>query len=95
MPAMSESLACPACQKIWHDRHAGDFGTRGMLGINFLLEPRLLAALVGRSRNLKICLQGMQISVACQFKCKNTLGLPPLLPVSKSLTIGMGKILAC
>ena len=40
-------------------------------------------------------LQGMQNSVACQFQCKTTLGPPPLLPVSKSLTIGMGKILAC
>ena len=68
MPGMSENLACPACQKIWHARHAGDFGTRGMLGINFLLEPRLLVALVGRSRNLKICLQGMEISVACQLE---------------------------
>ena len=81
--------------RFWHARHAGDFGTRGMLGINFLLEPRLLAVLVGRSRNLKMCLQGMQISVACQFKCKNTLGPPPLLPVRKTLTMGMGKILAC
>ena len=45
--------------------------------------------------NLKLCLQGMQNSVACQFQCKTTLGSPPLLPVSKSLTIGMGKILAC
>ena len=49
------NLTCPARDRIWHARHAGDFGTRGMLGINFLLEPRLLATLVGRSRNLKIC----------------------------------------
>ena len=33
----------------------------------------------------------MQISVTCQFKQKNTLGLPPLLPASKSLTIGIRK----
>ena len=46
-------------------------------------------------QNLKLCLQGMRNSVACQFQCKPTLGPPPLLPVSKSLTIGMGKILAC
>ena len=57
----------------------------GMLGINFLLEPRLLVARMRRSRNLKICLQRMQ----------NTLRRSPLSPVSKSLTIGMGEILAC
>ena len=67
----------------------------GMLGMNFLLEPRLLVARMRRSRNLKICLQRMQISVACQFKFKNTLRPSPLSPVSKSLTIGMGEILAC
>ena len=90
-------LVCPACQNIWiwPARHAGDFGTRGMLGMNFSLEPRLLATRVRRSRKFKICLQGMQISVACRFKCKNTLGPPPLLPVSKSLAIGKGKILEC
>ena len=48
----------------------------GMLGINFLLEPRLLVARMRRSRNLKICLQRMQ----------NTLRRSPLSPVSKSLT---------
>jgi len=67
----------------------------GMLGMNFLLEPRLLVARMRRSRNLKIYLQGMQISVACQFKFKNTLRPSPLSPVNKSLTIGMGEILAC
>ena len=67
----------------------------GMLGMNFLLEPRLLVARMRRSRNLKICLQRMQISVACQFKFKNTLRPSPLSPVSKLLTIGMGEILAC
>ena len=33
MPGMPENLTCQACQKIWHARHAGDFGTLGMLGI--------------------------------------------------------------
>ena len=97
---MPENLSCRACQRIWHARHARRFGMPGMpeilLGMNYLLvEPRLLAAWVRRSRNLKLCLQGMQNSVACQFQCKTTLGPPLLLPVSKLLTIGMGKILAC
>ena len=92
MPGMKENLACRARQRIWHARHAGDFGTLGMLGMNYLLlEPRLLEEWV----NLKLCLQGMPNSVACQFQCKTTLGKPPILPVSKSLTIGTGKILAC
>ena len=66
----------------------------GMMGMNFLSEPRLLVARMRRSRNLKICLQGMQISDACQFKFQfNTLRPSPLSPVSKSLTIGLGKIL--
>ena len=92
IPDMTQNLACRARQRIWHARHAGDFGTLGMLGMNYLLlEPRLLEEWV----NLKLCLQGMPNSVACQFQCKTTLGKPPILPVSKSLTIGMGKILAC
>ena len=104
MPSMTQLMArlgrvcraSRASQKIRHARHAGDFGTLGMLGTNYLLlEPRLLAASVGRSRNLKLCLQSMRNSVACQFQCKTTLGPPPLLPVRKSLMIGMGKILAC
>ena len=96
IPDMTQIMARPACQRIWHAGHAGDFGTLGMLGMNYLLlEPRLLAAWVRRSRNLELCLQDMRNSVACQFQCKTTLGPPPLLPVSKSLTIGMGKILAC
>ena len=65
MPGMPQNLACRAYQKIWPARHAaGDFGTRDMLGMNFSLEPRLLAARVRRSRKFQICLQGMQISVA-------------------------------
>ena len=100
MPGMTQIMARPACQRIWHAGHVRKFGMPGMpeilLGMNYLLlEPRLLAAWVRRSRNLKLCLQGMRNSVACQFQCKTTLGPPPLLPVSKSLTIGMGKILAC
>ena len=100
MPGMTQIMARPASQRIWHAGHARKFGMPGMpeilLGMNYLLlEPRLLAAWVRRSRNLKLCLQGMRNSVACQFQCKTTLGPPPLLPVSKSLTIGMGKILAC
>ena len=93
-------LACPAWPRLSHARHARKFGMPGMpeilLGMNYLLlEPRFLAAWVRRSRNLKLSLQGMRNSVACQFQCKTTLGPPPLLAVSKSLTIGMGKILAC
>ena len=100
MPGMTQTMARPACQRIWHAGHVRKFGMPGMpeilLGMNYLLlEPRLLAAWVRRSQNLKLCLQGMRNSVACQFQCKTTLGPPPLLPVSKSLTIGMGKILAC
>ena len=100
MPGMTQIMARPAFQRIQHAGHVRKFGMPGMpeilLGMNYLLlEPRLLAAWVRRSRNLKLCLQGMRNSVACQFQCKTTLGPPPLLPVSKSLTIGMGKILAC
>ena len=100
MPGMTQIMARRAFQRIWHAGHARKFGMPGMpeilLGMNYLLlEPRLLAAWVRRSRNLKLCLQGMRNSVACQFQCKTTLGPPPLLSVSKSLTIGMGKILAC
>ena len=70
-----KELTCAfrARKKIWHTRYTGDFGTRGMQGMNFLLEPTLLEVRVRRSRNLKICLQGMQISAAYPFKCKNTL----------------------
>ena len=32
MPGMPENLACRACQKIWHARHAGDFA-----GYEFLI----------------------------------------------------------
>lgn len=100
MPGMTQIMARPAFQRIQHAGHVRKFGMPGMpeilLGMNYLLlEPRLLAAWVRRSQNLKLCLQGMRNSVACQFQCKTTLGPPPLLPVSKSLTIGMGKILAC
>ena len=86
MPGMTRIMARRAFQRIWHAGHARDFAG---------YEPRLLAAWVRRSRNLKLCLQGMRNSVACQFQCKTTLGPPPLLSVSKLLTIGMGKILAC
>ena len=100
MPGMTQIMARPAYQRIWHAGHARKFGMPGMpeilLGMNYLiLEPMLLAAWVRRSQNLKLCLPGMRNSVACQFQCKTTLGPPPLLPMSKSLTIGMGKILAC
>ena len=100
MLGMTQIMARPACQKIWHARHVREFGMPGMpeilLGMNYLLlETRLLTARVRSSRNLKLCLQGIRNSVACQFQCKTTLQPPPLLPVSKSLTIGMGKILAC
>ena len=100
MPGMTQITARPASRRIWHAGHARKFGMPGMpeilVGMNYLLlEPRPLAGWVRRSRNLKLCLQGMRNSVACQFQCKTTLGPPPLLPVSKSLTIGMGKILAC
>ena len=71
IPDMTQIMARPACQRIWHAGHAGDFATLGMLGMNYLLlEPRLLAAWV----TLKLCLQGMRNSVACQFQCKTTLG---------------------
>ena len=38
VPGMPENLACRAYQKIWPAWYAGDFDTRGMLGMNFSLE---------------------------------------------------------
>ena len=64
MPGMTRIMARRAFQRIWHAGHARKFGMPGipeiLLGMNYLLlEPRLLAAWVRRSRNLKLCLQGM------------------------------------
>ena len=72
MPGMTQIMARPACQRIWHAGHVREFSKFGMPGIQeilldmnyLLLEPRLLAAWVRRSRNLKLCLQGMRNSVA-------------------------------
>ena len=82
MPGMTQIMARRAFQRIWHAGHARKFGMPGMpeilLGVNYLLlEPRLLAPWVRRSRNVKFCWQGMRNSVACQFQCKTTLGRPP------------------
>ena len=65
MPGMPENLACGANQKIWPARHAGDFSTRGMLGMNFSLEPRLLAARVRRLQKFKICFNTGNANFCC------------------------------
>ena len=45
IPGMTHIMARPACQRIWHVRHAGNFGTLDMLGLNYLLlEPSIVAA---------------------------------------------------
>ena len=105
MPGMTQIMARPAFQRIQHAGHVRKFGMPGMPEILAREACWVLISFqnLGFSRrwweshgtSKYAYLQGMQISVACQFKCKNTLGPPPLLPVSKSLTIGMGKILAC
>ena len=72
MPDVPQTLTCSACPRIWHARQAGDFGTQDMLGMNSLLEPRLLSALVRRSRNLKICLRACKFPLHANLNAKTT-----------------------
>ena len=94
---MTQIMARPVCQRIWNAGHARKFGIPGMqeilLVMNYLLlEPRLLAAWVRRSRNLKLCLQGMRNSVACQFQCKNHSGATPSITSEQIIDDRHGKI---
>ena len=90
IPDMTQIMARPACQRIWHAGHEREFGMPG--------TPENLACpacrrfwhaghagyelllleprLLAAWVNLKLCLQGTRNSVACQFQCKTTLDNP-------------------
>ena len=89
---MPENLARWACQRIWHARHAGDFGTLGMLGMNYLLlEPRLLGAWVRRSRNLKLCFTWRAKFCCMPISMQNHSGATPSITSEQSIDDRHGK----
>ena len=99
MPGMTQIMARPAFRRIQHAGHVRKFG---MPGMRDFAGYELLITRTQASRGLgeKVTEPQIMLTGHAKFCCvpismQNHSGPPPLLPVSKSLTIGMEKILAC
>ena len=110
IPGMTQIMARPACQRIWHAGHVREFGMPAMPeslacrrfwhaghpGYELLITRTSASRAVGETvTEPQIMLTGHAKFCCMPISMQNHSGPPPLLPVSKSLTIGMGKILAC
>ena len=81
MPGMTQIMARPACQGIWHTGHVRKFGMPGMpeilLGMNYLLlEPKLLAAWVRSHRTSNYAYRACEILLHANFNAKPLWGHP-------------------